>query len=58
VLTDIALRSQSDRFLQRYDALIKQAAESDHQGFAVAELLDSDPGRAYLLMDAAAGGLG
>lgn len=57
VLTDIALRSQTDRFLQRYEALIAQASERDPDGAALAEILTTDHGRAFLLIDTAVGGI-
>jgi uncharacterized coiled-coil protein SlyX len=58
MFSDAVLRGQSERFLQRYAAALDEAAESDREGFLVATLLATDAGRAYLLLDAAAGDLG
>jgi hypothetical protein len=58
LFSDTVLRGQSERFLQRYAAALDEAAESDREGFLVATLLATDAGRAYLLLDAAAGDLG
>jgi hypothetical protein len=57
VMTDIALRSQADRFLERYEGMIAKAAASDPSGEAIAEVLATDHGRAFLLFDTAVGGL-
>lgn len=57
ILTDIALRSQAGRFLKRHEAALDEAAAQDHEGFAMAELLGSREGRAFLLIDAAVGDL-
>lgn len=55
VLTDKALREQADRYVRRYEALLRASSERD-RGLA-STLLSSDPGRAYLLLDAAVGDL-
>jgi hypothetical protein len=52
------MRGQSDRFLQRFSGMIEEAADRDRGGLLVATLLASDGGRAWLLLDAAAGDLG
>ena len=57
ILTEQGLRDQADRFAIRYEALIDEAARKDHDGFRVQALLNSDPGRAFLLIDAAIGDL-
>ena len=57
VMADIALRSQTDRFLKRYEDMISGAAQNGAETAAVAELLATDQGRAFLLMDTAVGGL-
>ncbi|MDB5433213.1 MAG: hypothetical protein JWP35_4329, partial [Caulobacter sp.] len=57
MFSDAVLRGQSERFLKRYAAALDEAAESDREGFLVATLLATDAGRAYLLLDAAAGDL-
>jgi hypothetical protein len=57
ILTEQGLRDAADRFAIRYEALIDEAARKDHDGFRVQALLNSDPGRAFLLIDAAIGDL-
>jgi len=58
LFSDAAMRGQSDRFLQRFSGMIEEAADRDRGGLLVATLLASDGGRAWLLLDAAAGDLG
>ena len=53
VLTDRALREQVDRYVARYQSLLRDAAVP-HGAVA---LLSSDAGRAYLLLEAAVGDL-
>ncbi len=55
VLTDNALRDQADRYVRRYDGLVRDAFHEDQA--AAFTLLSSDSGRAYLLLDAAVGAL-
>ena len=55
VLTDSQLREQADRYVQRYQGLLNGSASRGED--ATCELLGSDPGRAYLLLDAAIGDL-
>jgi hypothetical protein len=57
VLTDKVLRAQADRYLQRYEDLLIDSARRDRDGFVTAALLGSDPGRAFLLFNAAVGEL-
>jgi hypothetical protein len=57
VMADIALRSQTDRFLKRYEDMMAEATKAGAEPTAVAELLATDQGRAFLLMDTAVGGL-
>ena len=57
VLTDKVLRTETDRYVQRYQALLKESAARDREGYMTAALLGSDPGRAFLLLDAAVGDL-
>lgn len=57
LFSDNALRSETERFLSRYGALVAEAAQQDRQGFLIATLLGSDSGRTYLLLDAAVGDL-
>lgn len=58
VLTDRAMREQADRFLAVYEARLNEAVRRDPEGFMVTALLASEPGRAFLLIDAAIGDLG
>ena len=58
LFSDAAMRGQSDRFLQRFSGMIEEAADRDRGGLLVATLLASNGGRAWLLLDAAAGDLG
>lgn len=55
LFTDEVLKRQVITFVGRYLDLLEGAADSDPQGFGVADLLGSDLGRAYLLFDAAMG---
>ncbi len=57
VLTDKELREQADRFVGRYDALLREAAEHEDGVRVATGLLGSDAGRAFLLLDAAVGDL-
>jgi hypothetical protein len=58
LFSDAALRGQTERYLRRFVGMLDEAAERDRGGHLVASLLSSDAGRAYLLLDAAAGDLG
>ncbi len=55
VLVDKALREQADRYVRHYEGLLRGTAGDDDDGAST--LLSSDPGRAYLLLDAAVGDL-
>lgn len=57
VLTDKVLRAQADRYVQRYEDLLNDSAKRDRDGFMTSALLGSEPGRAFLLFDAAVGEL-
>jgi hypothetical protein len=57
VLSDKLMRAQADRFIERYAGLIRGAARRGADGLTTANLLGSDAGRAYLLLDAAVGDL-
>jgi hypothetical protein len=57
VLLNSGLRSQTEQYLRRYGEILKDAAGKDREGYMVAALLSSDPGRAYLLLDAGIGEL-
>jgi hypothetical protein len=54
IATDRALAAQVERFVQRFEGVLAEARRSDREGLATAALLGSDPGRAYLLLEAAA----
>ncbi|MDP1736406.1 MAG: polar localization protein TipN [Caulobacter sp.] len=58
LFSDAAMRGQTDRFLARFGGMLEEAAERDRSGLLAATLLASDGGRAWLLLDAAAGDLG
>ena len=55
LFTDEKLKRQALTFLSRYKDQLVEAAERDSQGAEVASLLNTDAGRAYLVLDAAAG---
>jgi hypothetical protein len=57
VQTDQVLRAHADRYVRRYEDLIHDSAKRDREGFMTAALLGSEPGRAFLLFDAAVGEL-
>jgi hypothetical protein len=57
VLLDSALRAQTEQYLKRYAEILSDAANRDTEGYMVAALLSSDPGRAFLLLDAGIGEL-
>ncbi|MFZ5670194.1 MAG: polar localization protein TipN [Pseudomonadota bacterium] len=58
LFSDAAMRGQTDRFLARFGGMLEEAGERDRGGLLVGTLLASEGGRAYLLLDAAAGDLG
>ncbi len=53
ILSDDALKPRTYRFIKDFDGQIEEAAADHRDGFAVAALLSSDEGRAFLLVDAA-----
>lgn len=57
LFSDAALRGQTERYLRRFGGMLEEAAERDREGFLVGALLSSEGGRAFLLLDAAAGDL-
>ncbi|MBI1408077.1 MAG: polar localization protein TipN [Caulobacter sp.] len=57
LFSDASLRGQTERYLRRFSGMLDEAAERDRGGLLVASLLSSDAGRAWLLLDAAAGDL-
>lgn len=58
LFSDAAMRGQTDRFLSRFGGMLEEAAERDRGGLLLTTLLATDSGRAWLLLDAAAGDLG
>ena len=54
-LSDPGFRSRAQAFSARYSEVIAEAAGRDREGFQAAQLLATNGGRAYLLLDAAAG---
>jgi glycosyltransferase A (GT-A) superfamily protein (DUF2064 family) len=52
LLSDRAFRAQADRFTDRYQGLLDDAAR-ERNAVVVAALLGSDQGRAFLLIDSA-----
>ena len=57
VLTDRVLREQVERYIERYQTLLREAAAEGQPARGAMALLGSDAGRAYLLLDAAVGDL-
>jgi hypothetical protein len=51
--SDRLFRAQSERFVQRYQALIGDTVRRGGDGMVIAALLGSDQGRAFLLFDTA-----
>ncbi len=54
LVTDDALKRQVQVYVRRYQTLVGDAVVRDPEGFLMASLLGDDPGRLYLLLDAAA----
>jgi hypothetical protein len=55
--TDEGMKRQVQVYVRRYQTLVDDAAVRDPEGFLMATLLGDEPGRLYLLLDAAAGDL-
>ncbi|HWA62077.1 MAG TPA: polar localization protein TipN, partial [Caulobacteraceae bacterium] len=55
LISDAPFRARGQAFVQRYAGVIGEAMRRDRGGYQAAALLSSDAGRAYLLLDAAAG---
>ena len=55
MLSDGAFRTRVQALTARFGEGIAEAAQRDRQGFQAAALLATNAGRAYLLLDAAAG---
>lgn len=56
LFTDAALKQQVRKYVARYERLLSDASKRDEDGLELGGLLASDAGRAFLLLDAAAGG--
>jgi hypothetical protein len=52
---DAGVKRQALTYIRRYQTLIQDATVRDPEGFLMAAMLAEDPGRLYLLLDAAAG---
>jgi hypothetical protein len=57
VLSDKLLRAQADRFVQQQGARLNDMVRRGQPRAVIARSLASEPGRAYLLFDAAVGDL-
>jgi hypothetical protein len=57
LLSNKPLRSRADRFIQRQTARLREAVRVGQTRAAIAEILSSRSGRAYLIFDAAVGDL-
>lgn len=55
LFTDEDIKRRTEVYVRRYRTLIDDAIGRDAAGFVLAELLNADAGRAFLLLDAAAG---
>ncbi|MFI4972971.1 MAG: polar localization protein TipN [Caulobacterales bacterium] len=55
LLSDAGFRTRAQTLVGRYAVVLDEAVKRDKGGFQAAALLTSDVGRAYLLLDAAAG---
>jgi DNA repair exonuclease SbcCD ATPase subunit len=55
LFADAAVRGQAERYRRRFAAMLIDARDRDHEGFLVGSLLASEEGRAWLILDAAAG---
>ncbi|MDB5423649.1 MAG: hypothetical protein JWQ29_1065 [Phenylobacterium sp.] len=53
--TDEGVKRQAQVYVRRYQTLVDDAVVRDPEGFLMANLLGDDPGRLYLLLDAAQG---
>jgi hypothetical protein len=57
VLTDTTVRNHAKQFLKRFARQVDEAA-AEHGGEGLIELIATDEGRAFLLLDAAIGEFG
>ena len=58
MLSDSGFRTRVQTLIERYRVLVVEATRRDKGGFETAAVLATKPGRAYLLLDAAASGQG
>jgi hypothetical protein len=58
MLSDPAFRNRAVMLIEAHRAVVADAAQRDKQGYEAAAVLATKPGRAYLLLDAAASGQG
>ena len=58
MLSDPAFRTRAVMLIEAHRAVVADAAQRDKQGYEAAAVLATKPGRAYLLLDAAASGQG
>ncbi len=56
MLSDPAFRNHAVMLIEAHRAVVADAAQRDKQGYEAAAVLATKPGRAYLLLDAAASG--
>ena len=52
--TDEDVQRRAEIYVRRYKTLLDDATVRDPEGFLLANMLGGDPGRLYLLLDAAA----
>ncbi len=57
VLSDAELKADVERYVRQMARQLSQAAREDGEGYSVLSRLATDPGRAFLLLDAAVGDL-
>ena len=57
LLTDPLVKRQAEIYVRRHQTLVEDTVVRDPQGFAMAQMLNTDAGRLFLLLDAAAGDL-
>ncbi len=58
MLSDSGFRTRVQTLIERYRVLVVEATQRDKGGFETAAVLATKPGRAFLLLDAAASGQG
>jgi hypothetical protein len=55
LLSDAPFRGRAQAFVGRFGELVAETARRDRQGYETSAALGSSAGRAYLLLDSAAG---